>query len=119
MPLAAFFAFVGWHKTVDPLADLLRHGAWTAHVPRVIGRFVGGSELICAVALFAALVPQASRWTRMAAFYLAANQVVSSIVHVAHDESRSLPQNLLLAILLLLLARLVRVAADGREMESK
>jgi hypothetical protein len=29
LPLAAFFAFVGWHKAFAPQAELIRHHSWT------------------------------------------------------------------------------------------
>jgi hypothetical protein len=107
-PLAAFFAFVGWHKTFASLEDLLRYGAWTAHVPMWLGRAVGLSELISVIALLASPLPRFWRWTALAALYLAATQVVSTIVHIRHGELASLPNNAVLAISLLLAAWLAR-----------
>ena len=45
LPLAAFFAFVGWSKATAPLADLARYHAWTVYIPEPVGRLVGWSEV--------------------------------------------------------------------------
>lgn len=103
VPLAAFFAFVGWNKAFAPLADLARHGAWTVHLPPWLGRTVGGSELACAALL---LVP--GRLRRIAALVLVANQACAAAVHLAHGEAAALPQNAVLMALLIALAWLGR-----------
>ena len=103
VPLAAFFAFVGWNKAFAPLAELARHGAWTVHLPPWLGRAVGGSELACAALL---LVP--GRLRRIAALVLVANQACAAAVHLAHGEVAALPQNALLLALLIALAWLGR-----------
>lgn len=92
VPLAAFFAFVGWNKAFAPLADLARHGAWTVHLPQWLGRAVGGSELACAALLLV----------------LVANQACAAAVHLAHGEAAALPQNAVLMALLIALAWLGR-----------
>lgn len=95
LPLAAFFAFVGWNKAFASLADLAKYGAWTVHLPEPVGRGVGWSEMACAIAL---LVPRARP---IAALLLIANQLAAAAVHLAHGETGALPQN---AVLILLLA---------------
>ncbi len=103
VPLAAFFAFVGWNKAFAPMADLARHGAWTVHLPQWLGRVVGGSELACAVLL---LVP--GRLRRITALVLVANQACAAAVHLARGETAALPQNAVLVALLIALAWLGR-----------
>ena len=102
-PMAAFFAFVGWHKALAPLADLARHGAWTIHLAEGLGRAVGWSELACAALL---LVPGRARF--LAALVLIANQVCAAAVHLFHGEVAALPQNAFIIALLAALARLAR-----------
>ena len=92
--LAAFFAFVGWHKSVDSLADLARYHAWTVHLPEWAGRLVGWSELACAAALIIGLLRQ--RLGRLAALALVVNQLAAAAVHAGVGEAAALPQNALL-----------------------
>lgn len=99
--LAAFFVFVGWNKAFAALADLARYGAWTIWLPEWLGRVVGWSEMACAVALLAILVPGWERIARAAAVILVANQLVAAAMHFAHAELGALPQNVVLIVLLL------------------
>ena len=99
--LAAFFLFVGWNKAFSSLADLARYGAWTVWIPEWLGRLVGWSEMACAVALLAILVPGWERIARAAAVILVANQLVAAAMHFAHVELGALPQNAVLVTLLL------------------
>ncbi|MBU6267055.1 MAG: DoxX family protein [Sphingomonadales bacterium] len=108
LPVAAFFGFVGWYKAFAPLAELQAHHAWTAHVPGWIGRPIGWSELAGAAGLVAGLFPAAWRWTRIAALWLAATQVPSSVIHWLHGETGELPKNLTLIAVLCLVACLAR-----------
>lgn len=104
LPLAAFFAFVGWYKAFAPEAELLAHHAWTSHVPWWIGRPMGWTELAGAAALAAGVSVRAWPATRVAAAWLAASQIVSSLVHVRNGEADSLGHNLILFIALGLVA---------------
>ena len=97
--LAAFFGFVGWHKSVDSLADLARYGAWTTHLPEWPGRIVGWSEIACAAALLIGLV--LPRWGRFAGLVLIANQIVATLVHARAGETAALPQNVVLIVMLI------------------
>lgn len=98
--LAAFLAFVGWHKTFSPLADLARHGSWTVHLWEPLGRLVGLSELACALALALPLVwPRAAPARRWACCYFIANQIVAAGIHAAQGEAHALPQNAVLVAL--------------------
>ena len=98
--LAAFFLFVGWNKAFAALAALARYGAWTVWIPAWLGRLVGWSEMACAVALLATLVPGWERIARAAAVILVANQLVAAAMHFAHAEPGALPQNAVLVALL-------------------
>ncbi|WP_430388169.1 hypothetical protein [Blastomonas fulva] len=49
--LAAFFAFVGYHKAFAPLAELAQHRVWTLALPVWAGRVIGWSELLLAAGL--------------------------------------------------------------------
>jgi DoxX-like family len=96
--LAAFFAFVGWHKAFSSMADLARHGAYTAHLPEWIGRVAGWMEMAGAVALVAGIYPGwRARLVPPAALFFILSQIASSIIHVQHDEAHMLPQNALIA----------------------
>nr|WP_246448022.1 DoxX family protein [Novosphingobium flavum] len=104
--LAAIFGFVGWNKAFAPLAELARHGAWTVHLPAALGRAVGWSELVCALALLGAVLPAGLCWCRSAALVLIANQLIAAAVHTVRGETAALPQNGVLIALLLLVAAL-------------
>lgn len=104
VPLALFFAFVGWNKAFAPLADLARYGSWTVHLPEWLGRIVGWSEMLLAGGLLCQFLPKVRRWAAIAALALIANQLIAAAFHAAHGESAALPQNAVLIALLLLVA---------------
>lgn len=107
LSLAAFFGFVGYMKATAPLADLARHGAWTAHIPELAGRLTGLGELACAALLLAGLVSR--RWSRLAiiaAVALVCNQAVAASVHYTMGEKEHLVQNAVLGLALAAIALL-------------
>lgn len=106
--LALFFAFVGWNKAFASLADLARYGSWTIYLPEVLGKLVGWSEMLLALALFVSLMPSRRRLARLAALLLVANQIVAALFHLTHGEAGALPQNLVLITMLLIVARTTR-----------
>ena len=109
IPLAAFFAFVGYMKAFAPLAELRRHHAWTTALPDWTGRLVGWSEIACAAALIlGSVLPGRRRWAMGAALVLLANQGVATAVHLSRGEAGALPQNAVLAVLLVATALLAR-----------
>jgi len=112
LPLAAFFAFVGWHKTVDSLADLARYHAWTVWLPERLGRLVGLGEIACAAGLLAGVWRRRRRLAGVAALVLVANQAIAAAIHARHGETGALPQNAVLIALLALLAMHHRLTAD-------
>lgn len=89
--IAAFFGFVGTMKAFAPVAMLAAYGAWTVYLPDALGRAVGWSEIACALALLASLIPRLGRLAVWAAILLGANQLVAATVHLAHRESEALP----------------------------
>ena len=93
LPLAAFFAFVGWHKTVSPLSELAKHGAYTAHLPEWLGRFAGVTEMLCVLALLAGIVPRWRVAAKWGAVYVVASQIVAGSIHIIYGEIHSLPAN--------------------------
>lgn len=97
LALAVFFAFVGGNKALAPLADLARHHAWTIWLPEWLGRLIGVTEVLCALALLAGLHRTGRRWAMGAAIALIVNQAVAGAVHAAHAETGALPQNGILA----------------------
>ncbi len=105
IPLATFFAFVGYYKAFAPLAELAKHNAFTVHLPELLGRGIGWIEIACALALLAGIV-----WHRAgpaqfaAALFQIAEQGLSSVIHAQHGEEAMLPQNALLVLLLALVA---------------
>ena len=110
VPLAAFFAFVGYYKAFAPLAELAKHSAFTVHLPDLLGRSIGWIEIACALALLAGIVWQRAGPAQIAAaLFQIAEQGVSSLIHARHGEAAMLPQNALLALLLLVVA-LTRLA---------
>jgi hypothetical protein len=113
LPIAAFFAFVGYHKAFSSMADLARYGAYTAHLPEWIGRILGWAEIASTLALLAGINPQwRSRLVPPAGWFIILSQVVSSFIHIQHDEMSALPQN---AVIALAAAVLIWISKSGRQ----
>ena len=104
LPLALFFAFVGWNKAFASLVDLARYGSWTIHLPEALGRLVGWSEMLCAMGLLAGLFIRGRRFSQIATLVLLANQLIAALMHARHGDVAALPQNAVLIALLLGLA---------------
>ena len=98
--LAAFFAFVGYHKALAPLAELAQHRVWTLALPVWAGRIVGWSELVLAAGLLGLWLPGQRRVARVSALILIVNQIAAGIVHATRSETDALPQNAVLIVLL-------------------
>lgn len=91
--LAAFFAFVGWHKALSPLSELAKHGAYTVHIPEWMGRLAGITEMLCAISLLAGLNPHWRAATKWGAIYVFVSQVVAGTIHIIHAEFHALAAN--------------------------
>ena len=100
--LAAFFAFVGYHKAFAPLAVLEQDRVWSLGLPEWAGRLVGWSELLLAAILLGLAVPRLRIWAAVAAAVLIANQLAAAAVHWSRGEADALPQNVVLVALLVL-----------------
>ncbi len=103
--LAAFFAFVGYHKAFAPLAQ---HRVWTLALPEWLGRTIGWSELLLAAILLSIAVPRLCAWAGMAALLLVINQMAAAAVHWSRAETDALPQNAVLVALLVLVGLAAR-----------
>ena len=114
--LAAFFAFVGYHKAFSPLAELAQHRVWTLALPEWAGRIVGGSELLCAILLLGYGVACTRMWAAAGALALIVNQLVAAAVHASRGEADAMPQN---AILIGLLALVVLAARHDRQQKGE
>jgi uncharacterized membrane protein YphA (DoxX/SURF4 family) len=104
VPLALFFAFVGWNKAFAALADLARYGSWTVYLPEWLGRIVGWSELLLAIGLLAGMLSDRRKLGQIAAVLLVVNQLAAAAVHFAEGETAALPQNAVLIVLLAFVA---------------
>ncbi len=93
LPLAAFFAFVGWHKAFSPMSVLAKHSAFTVHLPESLGRFVGATEMLCALALLAGIVPRWRVAAKWGAVYVFVSQIVAGTIHIRYGELHVLPAN--------------------------
>lgn len=94
--LSAFHGFVGWHKVFSSREELMRHTAWTVHLPEWLGRLVGITELALTLLLLLALFrPGYSRIGMMAAYGFIALELVSTVTHQLAQDGASLVQNLL------------------------
>lgn len=105
--LSAFHAFVGWHKTFSSREELIRHTAWTVHLPDWLGKLVGLVEMGLVVALLVALLrPRFSRVGQLACYGFIALELISTATHQITRDGASLPQNIVSILLTALLARL-------------
>lgn len=103
--LGAFHAFVGWHKAFAPREELLKHTAWTVHLPEWLGKLVGWVELGLVAALLVALLrPRYSRIGQLACYAIIALELISTATHQITQDGASLSQNLVSILLTALLA---------------
>lgn len=103
--LSAFHGFVGWHKTFSSREELLRHTAWTVHLPEWLGKVVGVIEMILVIALLVALLrPRFSRIGQLACYAFIALEAVSTAIHQITNDGASLTQNIVSMLLTAFLA---------------
>ena len=114
--LAAFFGFVGYSKAFAPLSDLERYGAWTIHLPELVGRLVGWSEMIGAALLVASVtVPRMRALAVPVAIYFISNQLAAAAVHARHGEAAALPQNAVIIAAFIAIALVMRGRKQRQE----
>lgn len=103
--LGAFHAFVGWHKAFSSHAELVRHSAWTMHLPMWLGRLVGWTEMIATAALLLALVrPMLARMGVVVCAVFVVMELAAAATHYATQDGGSLTQNAVTISLTVLLA---------------
>ena len=116
VPLAAFHAFVGWHKAFSPHAQLVLHKAWTAHLPVPLGKAVGLLELVLTVLLLAALLrPRLARLGVWACAAFVAMEAVSLLTHQITRDGAPALQNVVTIALTAFLGWLFRSRARSQE----
>lgn len=107
LPVCAFHGFVGWHKAFAPREELVRHSAWTVHLPDWLGRTVGWVELgLCVVLLAALLRPSLARAGVQACLAFVLLELIAALVHFTSQDGGSLTQNAVSVAVTLLLAGL-------------
>jgi DoxX-like family len=114
LPLAAFFAFVGYWKAFGPIAALAQHHAWVAGWPDWFARAIGWSELACATALLVSSAGGLSGIAMCAALVLVINQLAALAVHASRGEAATMGQQNLIIIAALGLIALCASLTRGR-----
>lgn len=116
LPLAAFHGFVGWHKAFSSHAELVRHTAWTAHLPEMLGKAIGWLEMGLTAALLAALFrPRLARLGVFACAAFVVLEATSLSIHQIMGDGAPALQNLVSILVTALLGWLyARRAADAR-----
>ncbi len=95
--LATMFGFAGATKTFTPIADLVTPMPWVAHVPELLVRFIGVSELAAALGLtLPSLLRIKPALTVFAALGLVIVMVLAAGLHVQRGEYGGLPINAVL-----------------------
>lgn len=103
--LSAFHGFVGWHKAFSSHEELVRHSAWTMHLPVWLGKLVGWTEMILTAALIVALVrPKLARVGMWVCILFIVMELVSAVTHYVTQDGGSLTQNAITVALTGLLA---------------
>ena len=103
--LSAFHAFVGGHKTFSSREELIKHTAWTVHLPEWLGKLVGVIEMgLVAAMLVALLRPRFSRVGQLACYGFIVLELVSTATHQITQDGASLSQNLVSILLTAALA---------------
>ena len=103
--LGSFHGFVGFHKAFSTHEELVRHAAWTMHLPMWLGKTVGWVEMAATAVLLAALVmPKLARAAMVVCLWFAALEVVAGIVHQVTQDGGSVTQNAVAIFLTLGLA---------------
>ena len=92
--LCAFHGFVGWHKAFSSHEELVRHSAWTMHLPVWLGKFVGWTEMILTAALLLALVrAKLARVGVWVCILFIVMELISAVTHYVTKDGGSLAQN--------------------------
>lgn len=104
VPLVAFHGFVGWHKAFSSHAELVRHTAWTAHLPELLGKAIGWLEMGLTVALLVALLrPRFARLGVMACAAFVVLEAISLLTHQIMADGAPALQNVVTILVTTLL----------------
>lgn len=100
--LALAFLMVGGAKLTQPIVTLSKRMPWAASIPKRLVRFIGLAELLGAVGIILPLLTGILPWlTAVAAGGLALVMICAIAFHLVRHEAASLPTNLVLLLLLL------------------
>jgi len=115
--LGAFHGFVGWHKALSSHEELVRHAAWTMHLPVWLGKVVGWTEMIVTTALLVALVrPKLARVGVGACVIFIVMELAAAVTHYVTRDGGSLAQNAVTISLTALLGWLYSLRGSSRAM---
>ena len=115
--LGAFHGFVGWHKAFSSHEELVRHAAWTMHLPVWLGKVVGWTEMIVTAALLVALArPKLARIGVGACIIFIVMELAAAVTHYVSQDGGSLVQNAMAIALTALLAWLYSLRGSPRTM---
>jgi hypothetical protein len=113
--LGAFHGFVGWHKAFATHEALVRHAAWTMHLPIGLGKAVGWIEMIVSAVLLVALVrPPLARMGLWACSVFIVMELAAFLIHYRTQDGGSLMQNAVSIALTALLAWLYATRSQHR-----
>jgi hypothetical protein len=103
--LAALYLLAGGMKATRPITELAKRMGWPAQYPRLT-RFIGIAEVLGAIGLILPMLTGILPWlTTLAAVALVVVQVLAIGFHAQRGEtSKSLPMNLVLLALAILVA---------------
>jgi hypothetical protein len=113
--LGAFHGFVGWHKAFSTHEELVRHAAWTMHLPIGLGKAVGWIEMIVTAVLLVALArPPLARMGMWACIVLILMELAATMTHYLTQDGGSLMQNAVSITLTAVLAWLYATRSQPR-----
>jgi len=118
--LGAFHGFVGWHKAFSIHEELVRHAAWTMHLPIGLGKAVGWIEMIASAALLVTLVrPPLARVGMWACIAIILMELAATVTHYLTQDGGSLMQNAVSIALTAVLAWLYATRFQPRALPAR
>jgi putative oxidoreductase len=103
--LAAVYLMAGVMKSTQPVDQLGKRMGWVQHTSPFLVRFIGVAEFLGAIGLILPMLTGVLPWlTVAAAVGLIVVQILAAIFHVSRTEFASLPMNLVLLVLAVVVA---------------